>query len=382
MFNAIEAVPAIYWELAGRSGDYFLQREYLGLLEAQPPGVLEFSYLLFFYQGQAAGIAYGQIVEFRADEHLRQQETDGSSFRDLLASRIHLRVLMCGNMLLSGQHAFYFLPDYAFIAGSPLREALRKTADHWRTQGLNINTILVKDLNQSERSTIEDWSKSAFHQLKFQPNMVLPVPVQWKQFDDYLDSLSSKYRVRYRRAKKKMKGIKCLELNLEQIRTYESEIYRLYRSVADSSQFCVGYLSPQYFSEFKARAHQDFRLWGYFQSGNLVGFCTTIRNGQELEAHFLGLSEQQQQQQLYLNMLYHLVEVAIESRVDQLVFSRTAMEIKSSVGAIAIPTSVFLLHHTSSLVNALIPQLIGWLEPKEDWIARHPFREAETVRIR
>jgi hypothetical protein len=375
LFTHLESVPVAFWELARASGDYFLQRPYLQLLEEHPPGVLQFSYLLFFHRGAPVGIAYSQLLEFRANEHIRQQEADVSRFRSILAAQVKLKVLICGNMLLTGQHAFYFLPDFKSVSGKPLREALGKTADHWRGQGMTINTILVKDFDRMSPSTIGNWAASEYHQLTFQPNMVLPLQTHWQSMEDYLDDLSSKYRVRYRRAQKKLQGVQCLELNVDQIRTYEPEIYQLYRNVAESSDFCVGYLAPQYFSEFKARDPEAFRLWGYFQSGALIGFCTTIRNDRKLEAHFLGLDEQQQHYQLYLNMLYQLIEVAIEERVDQLIFSRTAMEIKSSVGAIAIPTSVFLLHHTSSLINSFIPCLVDWLEPKEEWQARHPFRE-------
>ncbi len=381
LFTKVDAVPEEYWDLARMSGDYFLQREYLQLLEDLPPGLYGCGYLLFYEGGRAVGIAYTQLLEFRANEHIRQQEADVSRFREILAAQVKLKVLICGNMLLTGQHAFYFLPEAAECSGTPLREALGKTADHWRRQGLTINTILVKDLDDQHHPLISDWNQSQYHQLEFQPNMVLPIREHWQSLEDYLEDLSSKYRVRYRRARKKMKGVQCLELNADQIRIYESEIYRLYRQVAEKSEFCVGYVAEQYFSEFKSRAPQNFRLWGYFQAGELIGFCTTIRNGQKMEAHFLGLDDNQQRYQLYLNMLYQLIEVAIDSRVDQLIFSRTAMEIKSSVGAQAVPTTVFLLHHTSHLINSVIPCLVDWLEPKQDWQARHPFRETTEVSI-
>lgn len=379
LFTSVDTVPDAYWELARMSGNYFLQREYLQLLEDLPPGIYGCGYLLFFEREKPIGIAYLQLLEFRADEHIRQQEADVSKFRNLLAAQVKLKVLICGNMLLTGQHGFYFLPEAADGSGQPLREALSKAADHWRRQGLTINTILVKDMDGDDQPFISEWDQSNYHRLEFQPNMVLPIRDHWHKLEDYLEDLSSKYRVRYRRAKKKMKDIRCLELNADQIRIYESDIYRLYRKVADSSEFCVGYLAEQYFSEFKRRAPRQFRLWGYFKAGELIGFCTTIRNGRKMEAHFLGLDEHQQRYQLYLNMLYQFIEVAIDSRVDQLIFSRTAMEIKSSVGAIAVPTTVFLLHHTSHLINSIIPCLVGLLEPKQDWQARHPFREPSEI---
>lgn len=377
LHTSIKEVPAEYWELARRSGDFFLQQEYLQLLDDHRPDISGCSYLLFFDRDQPIGIAYCQLLEFRADEHIRQQQTDVSAFRNLVASQVRLNVLICGNAILTGQHAFFFSDDHRFCSGAPLRQALGKTADHWRNRGYTINTILIKDLDSDDHTFIRNWEQSAFHRLEFQPNMILPIREHWHSMDDYLEDLSSKYRVRYRRAAKKMKGINCIELNADQIRTYESELYRLYREVAERSDFCVGFLDNHYFSEFKSRSPERFRLWGYFKSGELIGFCTTIRNGREMEAHFLGFDERQKSYQLYLNMLYQLIEVAISSRVDQLLFSRTALEIKSSVGAEAVPTTVFLQHHTSHLINHLIPCLVSWLEPQEQWEPRHPFRSPE-----
>lgn len=378
-YDQIEAVPDDYWEIGLRSGDYFLQRDYLQFLEDHPPHKLRFVYWLFYLEDRPVGIAYGQILEFRADEHIHQQEGRIHFFQQWLARQIQLNVLVCGNSLQTGQHAFYFLPDYEYLSGASLREALELSADHCRRNGLAITTILLKDLEAEELGYMPNWRKSDFHQLDFQPNMVLPVPAHWQNLDDYLGDLSSKYRVRYRRARKKLRGVQRRELDESQIRTFEGEIYRLYRKVAEGSNFCVSYLPEDYFSALKAQNPHGFRLWVYTRNKELLGFYTTLRNGHELEAHFLGLDDDQQEFQLYLNMLYDLIDEAINARVDRLIFSRTAMEIKSSVGAVPVPTSVFLLQHSSRLLNHLIPQLVNWLEPKEHWQPRHPFREGRAL---
>ena len=116
------------------------------------------------------------------------------------------------------------------------------------------------------------------------------------------------------------------------------------------------------------------QVTGYFEHGELIGFYTTIQNGDELEAHFLGMDlEKNRTQQLYLNMLFDIIRDAIEVNAAKIVFARTAMEIKSSVGAKAVEMSSFI-RHRNTFSNRFISQLMGFLSPTETWQPRHPFK--------
>ena len=106
----------------------------------------------------------------------------------------------------------------------------------------------------------------------------------------------------------------------------------------------------------------------------MLGLCTTLRNGRELEAHFLGFDPAANRRyQLYLNMLYDMIGEGIEAGAKLLVFARTAMEIKSSVGARAVDMDL-LLRANHSWFNKVVPSLIRLLEPKVEWTPRNPFR--------
>ncbi|MBK6950002.1 MAG: hypothetical protein IPH16_19740 [Haliscomenobacter sp.] len=60
--------------------------------------------------------------------------------------------------------------------------------------------------------------------------------------------------------------------------------------------------------------------------------------------------------------------------MNRVVFARTALEIKSSVGAVARPARVYLAH-VNPFLNCLLPYAVRLVEPKEEWTPRHPFRE-------
>lgn len=54
-------------------------------------------------------------------------------------------------------------------------------------------------------------------------------------------------------------------------------------------------------------------------------------------------------------------------------FARTALEIKSSVGA--VPENLYCyLRHQNPLVNKFTGTLLDYLKPVEEWLPRHPFK--------
>jgi len=78
--------------------------------------------------------------------------------------------------------------------------------------------------------------------------------------------------------------------------------------------------------------------------------------------------------QLYLNMLYLMVEDAIKLSCEKINFYRTALEIKSSVGAVGYDSFIYI-RPTSKWLAPLFPILIPWFSPKNPtWIPRSPFK--------
>ena len=93
-----------------------------------------------------------------------------------------------------------------------------------------------------------------------------------------------------------------------------------------------------------------------------------------METYFLGYDEAHQYpNQLYLNMLYDMLKFGIENRHETVVYARTAMEIKSSIGAKAKPMVVYM-KHTNPFLNTILKQVFKLMNPLQDWEKRHPFK--------
>jgi hypothetical protein len=84
---------------------------------------------------------------------------------------------------------------------------------------------------------------------------------------------------------------------------------------------------------------------------------------------------------LYLNMLYNMTKFGIENQFEKILFGRTALEIKSSIGAAPILMSGFI-YHNNKFINRFIDKIFPKLEPPLVWQQRHPFKyKRRIVRI-
>lgn len=126
---------------------------------------------------------------------------------------------------------------------------------------------------------------------------------------------------------------------------------------------------------------EQFQLHAYFLGDTLVAFRTLIYNYDELDAHFLGVDDAyNREHQVYLNILYDLVNDAIEAKAHRLDFARTALEIKSSVGALPEEMICFFKHR-NSLSSKLIQLVFDSFNPKEEWQPRSPFKATQAAKV-
>ena len=382
LFRSIKSVPDT-WDQLAPVDNIFLQRTYLEVLEKFPPQDMKFAYLVFFQHKKPVGIAKTQIQLFQANQNIQEDkegegllERIGSFVKEKVAENISFYTLVCGNLLLTGAHGFYFSPNLALTQQVDiLYNGLNAVLPKLSTPGMHISAILLKEIEEQERDEIGLHLREYYQEFSMQPNMVFALDPGWNNFQDYVDSLSSKYRVRMKRAFKKAASIRKESMDLETILAQKDRIHELYLSVANNSDFNSAELHPDYFLELKRSFPDDFQLVGYYLDHQLIGYYTTIKNHHELEAHFLGFDYTLNTiHQTYLNILFDITRDGIAAGVEKIVFARTALEIKSSIGAEPIEM-YFYARHRSKFSNRLLQSMVQYLQPKSpEWTQRHPFK--------
>ncbi len=381
VFHAVKALPGQWDELALQS--YPLHaRWYLSIIEKHPPEGMALAYGCIYRKGQLIGIMPMQSVKFEAGSSFKNQpdanngacffETIKRNIRVLVQKRISLQTLVAGNLLISGSPAAVFEPSLTHDEQCFLTEkAIRRVSEYWQPEGENIGLQLIKDMIAPCSITDRD----GFVKVNIQPSMELRIPSDWNTFEDYLAAISSRYRVRYRRALKLLGAIQYRRLLPEEAGHYGPLLYRLYRQVVSDADFNMVHLRESYFKTMLQSTSEGVHICGWFLNSELIGFHSTIPNGSKLEAHYIGFDKQyNSDHQLYLNMLFAILDQGIREGFHNVNFSRTALEIKSSLGAEPIYYHSYL-RHRRHIAKSLVKGAVRILNPPVAWQARHPFKQ-------
>lgn len=346
-------------------------------LESAPPEGMTFHYVRIDGPDGLVGLLTFQVERFNPGVSLANQ-VDGSLWSRIrygMARWLDMEVLCLGNTLVTGDYGFLFAPSVPMNRQAQL---MRQVVDWMLTLPRfdKVRMVFLKDFYEDIFRGLPGVPANVrYHPIDTQPNMILTVDPAWKNLEGYLDALKSKYRVRARKALSMASGLEMEELDLAAIESMQDHLHFLYKQVARDVGFNLFTLSPGYFAALKRHLGDDFRLWVYRENGQVISFFTVIEDGEWLDAHFLGYDpEINHRYRLYLNMLLTMIDLAARRGFRQLQLSRTATEIKCSVGARGVPMWAYL-RHTKGWVNRWFPMIYRFFQPDLSWVPRDPFSE-------
>lgn len=374
IYSTITQLPNSWDEVAHENA--FLQTPYLKVLEESAPTNMQCFYIGIFEKTELIGVALAQYLNLNKLESFGERDKCFKTYiRNFIFRNFGSHALFLGNNMITGQNGYIFNKKIdSKTISKILVECANELTLYFKKQNIKIHIVSFKDFYQKCAVELKESNFSSMYEFNTQPNMVFELDKNWKTNDDYIAALSKKYRDQYKRAHKKFEGVETRELSLDDIISQENRIYELYHHVAKNAPFNTFFLAKNHFSSFKKQCGARFILVGYYLNDILVGFHTLLLNGDILETYFLGYDEQvQKEKMLYLNMLYNMTKFGIENQFKRIIFGRTALEIKSSIGAKPVMMSGFI-YHNNKLINNYFDKIFPRLEPKITWQQRHPFK--------
>jgi len=370
IFNSTIELP-INWNIVIGQQNIMLSEEYFRVLEESKPMNMKYCFVGFFSDENLIGGALFQYLSFIEHKSFQKGEVL-CSIRNFLTRQLSKDVMILGNNMLTGQNGFYF--DTLKIPTEKAILLLNKASQNIQAILGKTSLIIYKDYQKSFLKNFENEKFKSFYRFSVQPNMILNIKPEWDCFEDYSNDLSKKYRARLKSAKKKIDGIQKRELDIESIKKYHNEINILYQNVAENAPFNTFFLTEKYFESMKQNLKENFKVFGYFFNEKLIGFYTLILNNNDIDTYFLGYDKEiQKEKQIYLNMLFDMTEFGISNQFKRIVFGRTALEIKSTIGA--EPVEIFgLIKHNNKAINPFMEKIFTSLNPQVEWIQRKPFK--------
>lgn len=371
-------------ELAPQS--QLLSINYLEVLERYHPEKMRFRYVVVYKGKEPVAGFYFQLIPFNAADRLQLEELPSDSLfscmyrhlKKLVARKVDFVTLICGNLLATGPYGFVVKPSVPHEQLQSLfNQVIRSLFEHvdWIEHAA---VCLVKELPLSLQFDVSEYSNlKYFHPFLVQPSMILELRDHWNTLDDYLSDLQSKYRLRIRKAQQASAKLEHRELDLKDLLFYQDKIYDLYFNTADGADFNLVKLHKEYFTQMKSALDNRYRIFGYFNQDELIAFYSYIDDSDELMGHFLGTMKANNfKYQVYINILLKYIQHGIAGKYKKINLARTAIEIKSSVGAMPADMVCYLTHR-NRIYNAFVPNLIRYLKPRDKYIVRQPFKKSK-----
>lgn len=375
IYSSVTQLPENWNQLAHAT--LFLSREYLAVLDHSSPTNMICNYIGIFENEDLVGIALTQFLDLNYLKSFGNRDRGVKSLvRNVIFKKFSSHILLIGNNTLTGQNAIIISKKTNQTEVlKTLNKAIVALKELFKNKGKKVHLCTLKDFLENDLSLFEIPEYNPYLRFSTQPNMVFDLRKNWKTEEDYVADLSKKYRDQYKRSRKKAAGIIKKQLSLEEIIAQEEVIYDLYYHVAQSAPFNTFFLPKTHFAVFKEQLKENFLFYGYFENDKLIGFNTIIKNGNTLDTYFLGYDDSiQREKMLYLNMLYDMIGYAIKEQFETIIFSRTALEIKSSVGA--TPLKMYgMMRHDNKFINSRLNFFFRNLEPETIWKERHPFQD-------
>jgi hypothetical protein len=382
LYDSVGAIGDLWDELPNQS--LLLSSKYLRTLEVFHPENMSFRYVLAYKSKELIAGFYFQLLPFNAAERLQLEALPKDSLfacmyrhlKKFVARKVDFVTLICGNLLATGAFGYSCKSSVSYLEFQNVFNQIL------RTLFKNVECIdhaavcLIKELPVNKKFDDTDNSPlKYFHPFFIQPSMVLNISSEWNSLEDYFSDLQSKYRLRVRKALLAASTLSHKEISGNEINLYQDKIYNLYLNTADGSDFNLVKLHKNYFPQLKTALGNRYRIFGFFEHDELIAFYSFIDDSPQLMGHFLGtMKENNIKYQVYMNILLKFIEHGIQGHYNMINLARTAIEIKSSVGAVPVEMICYLTHR-NKIYNAFVPNLIQYLKPEEKYTIRQPFKK-------
>jgi hypothetical protein len=292
---------------------------------------------------------------------------------------VHLRFLVCGNLLSTGPHGAGFAEGEDPAALWPaVLEALHRIRRSSTLFGES-DMVMIKDLTEGQAGAAAALRRGHFRRFKTEPNMVLELRPSWASFEDCLKDMKSDYRSRIKKTLKELEaaGLVLETLRPEQVVEEAAEIYGLYHQVHDRQKLRLVTIREDWIPALASSYGDDFRTVVVRPKGGgkILGFVTLIRDGASAFGYYVGFDKDAAAKgsPLYLSLVYAGVGQAIEMKASRVVLGRTALGPKAQIGAKAEAMYGYLRHRSTAL-NLAVPSILALLPEPERPPERHPFK--------
>ena len=372
-FSSIDEISNEIWTQLECENNLYFHRDFLKSIEINHSEINFYYIILVDNSNKPIALASIQIVDFYLDTVKTNFEDFIRKIKNLLRklyilpNKKALKLLISGNTFVSGEHGIFITPSQD---KKQVIKNLAKAILHFvnSNNSINIDAFLLKDFVNESLFITDELKNYNYHPFSVEPNMILEINEDWNSFEDYLNAIKTRFRVKAKKAIQLSKDIIIKEVNDHNIENKLPKMTALYKKVVSNADFNLSHFNLESYKTLKSAFGEKYILKTYELDGEIVGFMSGMINQNSLDAHFVGLDYSlNRQYAIYQRMLYDYIQIAIAKKLKTLNFGRTASEIKSSVGAKPQDLTMYL-RHKKGITNKIVKLFLQYIQPS-------PFRQ-------
>lgn len=372
-FSSIDEISNEIWTQLECENNLYFHRDFLKSIEINHSEINFYYIILVDNSNKPIALASIQIVDFYLDTVKTNFEDFIRKIKNLLRklyilpNKKTLKLLISGNTFVSGEHGIFITHSQD---KKQVIKNLAKAILHFvnSNNSINIDAFLLKDFVNESLFITDELKNYNYHPFSVEPNMILEINEDWISFEDYLNAIKTKFRVKAKKALQLSKEIIIKEVNDHNIENKLPQMTALYKKVVNNADFNLSHFNLESYKTLKSAFGEKYILKTYELDGKIIGFMSGMINQNSLDAHFVGLDYSlNRQYAIYQRMLYDYIQIAIAKKLKTLNFGRTASEIKSSVGAKPQDLTMYL-RHKKGITNKIVKLFLQYIQPS-------PFRQ-------
>ena len=380
--DSIDYLDASHWNAVTANNSVFLTPRYLRILEQAGPDNLQQRYALIFRGRTPVAAVAAQSVTVSLSRVSRKAKKGRAAAQ---LEKLQEKLFVCGNLLSWGMHGIAFAPNEDAAALWPaVAEAIYRLRRADKLSGGDTAFVMVKDIPGDYEAGAATLSRFSYRRLETEPNMVLDVSSKWRTYEDYLASLTSRYR---KQAKEIAKDVAAAGLHVESLNSpaevarHAQTIHELYLQTHHNARLRLVTLAPTFLPSLAEAFGDDLRCTIVRRDDQLLGFVTTLRDGETAVGYYIGFDRTTNADvPIYFRLLQSVVDDAISFGCRRLSLGRTALEPKARLGAHPEPFSIWIRHRIPML-NVLVRGLLQTISHHDEAPERNPFKEEPKAKV-
>jgi hypothetical protein len=364
------------WEKITANRNIYLSIPYLESIVITTTKDVEFFYVIAYNENKEPIVAgVFQLMPFiykkstlslNFCKHLVQEKNSDHNFT--------MNILCCGNMFSTGENGFLWRTEACTHAEAcdlmiEASERIKNDSDIKK----KLSLVLFKEFWPQSIEPIDIFKNYNFKSFNLDVNMILRIHPSWKNINDYLYSMKTKFRTKAKSVFKKSNELNIKSLSFDEIQTYQDRINELFNNVLNRSKYSYGITYPSTFVAIKKALGDAFSFRAVFKDDLLIGFSTGFVQNKTFEANYVGLDYTYNFNfAVYQRLLYDYVDQAIACDAKELQLGRTSELIKSALGAIPIDMKLYA-KHKAPLIHLLMSSILHFVSPST-FELRKPFK--------